>query len=158
MVVVMVARIRMMHQRKPSDFQLSSSRSNNCKSKGYLITLVSLFGFFLFVFSVIFSIFMITWTSCLSIWGLVKSKMSLSDLEQGGDSTMNIHDGGLHSFQWTNRKNLEYINLRSSPLRSLEPKQASKSLMSPDLVDKHWRRLKEHMFQKRLIDILIEKY
>ena len=55
-------------------------------------------------------------------------------------------------------KNLEYINLRSSPFRSLEPKQASKSLMSPDLVDKHWRRLKEHMFQKRLIDILIEKY
>ena len=41
----MVARRRMMHQRKPSDFQLSSSRSNNCKSKGYLITLVSWFLF-----------------------------------------------------------------------------------------------------------------
>ena len=79
--------------------------------------------------------------------------MSLSDLEQGGDSKMNIPPS-----EPTIYKNLEYINLRSSPLRSLEPKQASKSLMSPDFVDKHWRRLKEHMFQKMLIDILIEKY
>ena len=63
----------------------------------------------------------------------MKSKMSLSDLEQEVDSKMNVTKGSYI---------VRYIDLRSSPWSSLEPKQASRSLVSPDLGDEHWRRLK----------------
>ena len=143
MVVVRVARRRRTHQRKPSDFHLfSSSCSSNCNSRAYhenpsLVAVVVCFPS-----SVMTSPERFAWVSG-DLWRarcrwVIWNKRLIQRWPWFVNRSSVLHPTKVPKGSYI----VWYINLRSSPCSSLEPKQARRILVSPDLVDEHWRRLK----------------